>query len=78
MAAWNEAKLIPKAKTAVETDRRSENSLAVIRFRQGYSVTHRTPLQVYEDLYLTEQPYGLVCALETGLPASDSSSAALT
>jgi hypothetical protein len=28
--------------------------------------------------YLTEQPYGLVCALETGLPASASSSAAFT
>ena len=33
---------------------------------------------IYEDLYLTEQPYGLVVGLLTGLPVSDSSSAALT
>jgi len=34
--------------------------------------------QVYDDLYLTEQPYGLVWALDTGLPANDWSSAFLT
>ena len=28
-------------------------------------------LQVYDDLYLTEQPYGLVCGVETDLPAND-------
>ena len=33
---------------------------------------------LYDDLYFTEQPYGLVCGFETGLPANDSSSAALT
>lgn len=32
----------------------------------------------YDDLYLTEQPYGFVCGVVTGLPARDSSSAALT
>ena len=32
----------------------------------------------YDDLYLTEQPYGLVCEVVTGFPVSDSSSAALT
>ena len=32
-------------------------------------VTH--PLQLYEDLYLTEQPYGLVCGVLTDLPAND-------
>ena len=36
------------------------------------------PLQLYEDLYLTEQPYGLVCGVVTDLPANDSSNAALT
>jgi len=25
----------------------------------------------YEDLYLTEHPYGLVCGVETVLPAND-------
>ena len=25
----------------------------------------------YEDLYLTEHPYGLVCGVETDLPAND-------
>ena len=33
---------------------------------------------LYDDLYLTEQPYGLVCGVVTGLPARDSSNAALT
>jgi hypothetical protein len=28
-------------------------------------------LQRYDDLYLTEQPYGLVCGVETDLPAND-------
>ena len=28
-------------------------------------------LQNYEDLYLTEHPYGLVCGVETDLPAND-------
>jgi hypothetical protein len=28
-------------------------------------------LQLYEDLYLTEHPYGLVCGVETDLPAND-------
>src|SRR5205809_56913 len=32
----------------------------------------------YDDLYLTEQPYGFVCGVVTGLPARDSSNAALT
>ena len=31
----------------------------------------RHPLQLYEDLYLTEQPYGLVCGVEIDLPAND-------
>ena len=34
--------------------------------------------EFYDDLYLTEQPYGLVCEVVTGLPESDSSSAAFT
>jgi hypothetical protein len=25
----------------------------------------------YDDLYFTEQPYGLVCGVETDLPSSD-------
>jgi hypothetical protein len=29
------------------------------------------PPGTYEDLYLTEQPYGLVCGVETDLPAND-------
>ncbi len=29
-------------------------------------------------LYLTEQPYGLVCGVVTGLPANDSSNATFT
>jgi hypothetical protein len=61
---------------AVKQKRRS-NETAALKFstkRTRRSVS----LQNYEDLYLTEQPYGLVCAFETGLPASDSSSAALT
>ena len=29
------------------------------------------PLHPYEDLYLTEQPYGLVCGVEIDLPAND-------
>jgi hypothetical protein len=29
------------------------------------------PLELYEDLYLTEQPYGLVCGVEIDLPAND-------
>ena len=36
------------------------------------------PRNFYDDLYFTEQPYGLVFGFETGLPVSDSSSAALT
>lgn len=28
-------------------------------------------LRNYEDLYLTEHPYGLVCGVETDLPAND-------
>ncbi len=36
------------------------------------------PASDYEDLYFTEQPYGLVCGVETDLPANDSSSAAFT
>jgi hypothetical protein len=37
--------------------------------RNFSQVTH--PLQLYEDLYLTEQPYGLVCGVETDLPDND-------
>ena len=51
----------------VVSDRRSQRFLQAIH-----------PLQVYEDLYLTEQPYGLVCGVLTDLPANDSSNAALT
>ena len=29
------------------------------------------PLRLYEDLYLTEHPYGLVCGVETDFPAND-------
>ena len=36
------------------------------------------PRAAYDDLYLTEQPYGLVCGVETDLPAIDWSNAALT
>jgi hypothetical protein len=46
-----------------------------IRSSQGRGAPLRN---FYDDLYFTEQPYGLVCGFETGLPASDSSSAALT
>jgi hypothetical protein len=28
-------------------------------------------LQLYDDLYLTEQPYGLVCGVEIDFPAND-------
>jgi hypothetical protein len=38
----------------------------------------RAPQKSYDDLYFTEQPYGLVFGFETGLPVSDSSSAVLT
>ena len=39
----------------------------------GYPVNTRywNPLRIYEDLYLTEQPYGLVCGVEIDLPAND-------
>jgi hypothetical protein len=36
------------------------------------------PLCFYDDLYLTEQPYGLVCGVLTDFPANDSSRAAFT
>ena len=39
---------------------------------------HEPKLQDQEDLYLTEQPYGLVCGVLTDLPANDWSNAALT
>ena len=29
------------------------------------------PAGIYDDLYLTEHPYGLVCGVETDLPAND-------
>jgi hypothetical protein len=29
------------------------------------------PPGIYEELYLTEQPYGLVWGVETDLPAND-------
>jgi hypothetical protein len=29
------------------------------------------PPWIYDDLYLTEQPYGLVCGVEIDLPAND-------
>src|SRR5262249_48111129 len=38
-------------------------------FRNLLQATY--PLQFYVDLYLTEQPYGLVCGVETDLPAND-------
>jgi hypothetical protein len=34
--------------------------------------------ELYDDLYLTEQPYGLVCGVLTDFPANDSSRAAFT
>jgi hypothetical protein len=34
--------------------------------------------EFYEDLYLTEQPYGFVSGVVTDLPANDCSSAAFT
>lgn len=34
--------------------------------------------RLYDDLYVTWQPYGFVCGVVTGLPARDSSNAALT
>ena len=47
-------------------------------FAMQATLTGWNPLGIYEDLYLTEQPYGLVCGVETDLPANDSSSAAFT
>src|SRR6266536_644343 len=44
------------------------------RFAPREASAHRN---FYDDLYFTEQPYGLVFGFETGLPVSDSSSAAL-
>ena len=43
------------------------------RLRQDWN-----QLQLYEDLYLTEQPYGFVSGVLTDLPDNDCSSAALT
>jgi len=34
--------------------------------------------EFYDDLYLTEQPYGFVSGVATDLPANDCSSAAFT
>jgi hypothetical protein len=44
----------------------------------GSSIRRALPNYFYDDLYFTEQPYGLVFGFETGLPANDSSSATLT
>jgi hypothetical protein len=44
---------------------------AVVFDRRFESSTITCLLQLYEDLYLTEQPYGLVCGVETDLPAND-------
>jgi len=52
---------------AVERDR---------HFRDTFGVKDRS--YSYDDLYFTEHPYGLVWGVVTGLPARDSSSAALT
>jgi len=35
-------------------------------------------MELYDDLYFTEHPYGFVCGVLTVLPARDSSSAAFT
>jgi hypothetical protein len=40
--------------------------------------TERAPRNLYDDLCFTDQPYSLVCGFETGLLATDSSSAAFT
>ena len=40
-------------------------------FAMQATLTGWNPLGIYEDLYLTEQPYGLVCGVETDLPAND-------
>jgi hypothetical protein len=58
-----------KREAAVASDRRFE----ILQPASGAagppcSVTAATN---YEDLYLTEQPYGLVCGVETDLPAND-------
>jgi len=48
-----------QTETAIVFDRRFESSAVTCL------------LQLYDDLYLTEQPYGLVCGVETDLPAND-------
>jgi hypothetical protein len=48
------------------------------RFETYAAQPTRLPLQLYDDLYLTEQPYGLVFDVVTDLPANDSSNAAFT
>jgi hypothetical protein len=58
----------------------SQTSLGMKLLRsRGYGVASRAVSCIfYDDLYLTEQPYGFVCGVVTGLPARDSSNAALT
>src|SRR5437867_13457218 len=50
--------------------------------RKAFGVASRRDTLVrqnfYDDLYVTWQPYGFVCGVVTGLPARDSSNAALT
>jgi hypothetical protein len=70
------AKSVHKTKAAVVFDRRFETFVAGVGDTgQPRSATAATS---YEDLYLTEQPYGLVFGVETVLPANDWSNAALT
>ena len=52
--------------------------ISAARLRPSDDRTKAHVSLAYEDLYLTEQPYGLVVEVVTGLPARDSSSAALT
>jgi hypothetical protein len=57
--------------TALEEFRNANKSGG--RFGRRFKTFCRlyTRQQLYEDLYLTEQPYGLVCGVETDLPAND-------
>jgi hypothetical protein len=64
------------ARREIEKQKRRSNATADLRV--SLSARRAVTPCLYDDLYFTEQPYGLVCGFETGLPAMDSSSAALT
>jgi hypothetical protein len=51
--------------------RHTQTETAVVFDRRFESSAVTCLLQLYDDLYLTEQPYGLVCGVETDLPAND-------